>query len=115
MLPELLNQIPPDQDIGSVSADGRVTPVNATRRLRREMPMRVIPARKNARPWKPTSDRAIARNDAFNAQRYLGRTVWRRWSGYHRRSRVETKPLGIMLRITLPVSNVSARWTDLRI
>jgi hypothetical protein len=26
-----------------------------------------------------------------NAQRYLGRTLWRRWSGYHRRSRVETK------------------------
>ena len=34
---------------------------------------------------------AVARNDAVNAQRYLGRTLWRRWSGYHRRSRVETK------------------------
>ena len=34
---------------------------------------------------------AIARNDAVNAQRYLGRTLWRRWSGYHRRSRVDTK------------------------
>ena len=34
---------------------------------------------------------AITRNDAVNAQRYLGRTLWRRWSGYHRRSRVETK------------------------
>ena len=40
-----------------------------------------------------TSDGAIARNDAVNAQRYLGRTLWRRWSGYHRRSRVETNPL----------------------
>jgi hypothetical protein len=38
-----------------------------------------------------TSAGAIARNDAVKAQRYLGRTVWRRWSGYHRRSRVETK------------------------
>jgi hypothetical protein len=38
-----------------------------------------------------TSTKAIARNDAVNAQRYLGRTLWRRWSGYHRRSRVETK------------------------
>lgn len=26
-----------------------------------------------------------------NATRYLGRALWRRWSGYHRRSRVETK------------------------
>ncbi len=27
----------------------------------------------------------------MEASRYLGRTLWRRWSGYHRRSRVETK------------------------
>ena len=51
----------------------------------------VVPPRKNAKPWKPTSTGAIARNDAVNAQRYLGGTLWRRWSGYHRRSRVETK------------------------
>jgi len=64
----------------------------------------VIPPRKNAKPWKPTSAGAVARNEAINAQRYVGRTLWRRWSGYHRRIRVETNPLGIMLRITLPVS-----------
>jgi len=51
----------------------------------------VIPPRKNARPWKPSSAGAIARNEAVNASRYLGRAIWRRWSGYHRRSRVETK------------------------
>lgn len=51
----------------------------------------VIPPRKNAKPWKPTSAGAIARNEAVNASRYLGRAIWRRWSGYHRRSRVETK------------------------
>ena len=39
MLPELLNQILSDQDIGSVTADGRMTPVNATRRLPPETPM----------------------------------------------------------------------------
>gem|GEM_PF-5609776 len=53
MLPELLNQIPSDQDIGSVTAPsrqialqspagqwtGRMTPVNATRRSPNEMPM----------------------------------------------------------------------------
>jgi hypothetical protein len=41
----------------------------------------VIPPRKNAKPWRPTSAGAIARNDEVNAQRYLGRTLWRRWSG----------------------------------
>ena len=51
----------------------------------------MIPPRKNAKLWKPTSAGAIARNDAVNVQRYLGRTLWRSWSGYHRRSRVETK------------------------
>lgn len=91
MLPELLNQIPSDQDIGSVTADGAYD----TRKCHEAIAVRdahaVIPPRKNAKPWKPTNDGAIARNDAVNAQRYLGRTLWRRWSGYHRRSRVETK------------------------
>ena len=104
MLPELLNQIPPDQDIGSVTADGAYDTRKCHEAIAARDAHAVIPPRKNAKPWKPTSAGAIARNDAVNAQRYLGRTVWRHWSGYHRRSRVETKPLGIMLRITLPVS-----------
>ncbi|MFT5651965.1 MAG: hypothetical protein ACI9TZ_003462 [Yoonia sp.] len=91
ILPELLNQIPPDQDISSVTADGAYN----TRKCHDPIAARdahaVIPPRKNAKPWKPTSAGAIARNDAVSAQRYLGRTLWRHWSGYHRRSRVETK------------------------
>ena len=51
----------------------------------------VIPPRKNAKPWKADSAGAIARNDALRASSRFGRTIWRRWSGYHRRSRVETK------------------------
>ena len=31
------------------------------------------------------------RNEALRGSKYLGRALWRRWSGYHRRSRVETK------------------------
>ena len=53
----------------------------------------IIPPRKNARPWKPGTAGAIARNEALRASRRFGRTIWRRWSGYHRRSRVETNPL----------------------
>jgi len=91
MLPELLNQIPADQTIGSVTADGAYD----TRRCHDVIAARnahaVIPPRKNAKPWKPTSAGAIARNETVNASRYLGRAIWRRWSGYHRRSRVETK------------------------
>lgn len=91
MLPELLNQIPPDQGIGSVTADGAYDTRKCHEAIAAQNAHAVIPPRKTAKPWKPTSAGAIERTDAVNAQRYLGRTVWRRWSGYHRRSRVETK------------------------
>jgi hypothetical protein len=104
VLPELLNQIPADQDIGSVTADGAYDTRKCHEAIAARDAHAVIPPRKNAKPWKPTCTGAIARNDAVNAQRYLGRTLWRHWSGYHRRSRVETKPLGIMRRMTLTVS-----------
>ena len=91
MLPHLLGQIPHDQKIGSVTADGAYD----TRRCHNAIADRgapaVIPPRRNAQPWKPTTAGAIARNDALRASRYLGRALWRNWSGYHRRSRVETK------------------------
>jgi len=51
----------------------------------------VILPRKTTKPWKPTSAGAIARNEAVNASRHMGRALWRRLSGYHCRSRVETK------------------------
>jgi hypothetical protein len=64
----------------------------------------VIPPRKNAQPWKAVTAGAVVRNEALRASKYLGRAIWRNMSGYHRRSRVETNPLGIMLCITLPGS-----------
>ena len=91
MLPELLNQIPSDQDIGSVTADEAYDTRKCHEAIAARDAHAVVPPRKNAKPWKPTSAGEITRNDAVNAQRYLGRTLWRHWSGYHRRSRVETK------------------------
>ncbi|MBW3243757.1 IS5 family transposase [Epibacterium sp. DP7N7-1] len=91
MLPELMNQISPDQDIGSVTADGAYDTRKCHDAIAARNAHAVIPPRKNAKPWKPTSAGAIARNDAISASRYLGRTIWKRWSGYHRRSRVESK------------------------
>lgn len=91
MLPELLNQIPADQSIGSVTADGAYDTRKCHDAIAARKADAVIPPRKNAKPWKPSSAGAIARNEAINASRYLGRAIWRRWSGYHRRSRVETK------------------------
>jgi hypothetical protein len=91
MLPELLNQIPDDQDTGSVTADGAYDTRKCHDAIAARDAQAVIPPRRNAKPWKPTSAGAIARNEAVNASRYLGRALWRQWSGYHRQSRVETK------------------------
>ena len=91
MLPELLDQIPPEQDIDSVTADGAYDTRKCHDAIAARNAHAVIPPRKNAKPWKPSSAGAIARNEAVNASRYLGRAIWRRWTGYHRRSRVESK------------------------
>ncbi|MDU8914240.1 IS5 family transposase, partial [Aestuariicoccus sp. MJ-SS9] len=91
MLPELLNQIAPDHTIGSVTADGAYDTRKCHDAIAARGAHAVIPPRQNAKPWKPTTAGAIARNEAVNASRYLGKAIWRRWSGYHRRSRVESK------------------------
>lgn len=68
----------------------------------------MIPPRKNAKPWKAITAGAVARNEALRTSKYLGRALWRRWSGYHRRSRVETK----MHRVKLLCQRLMARDFD---
>jgi len=91
MLPHLINEIPRNKEIGSVTADGAYD----TRRCHYAVADRgaaaVISSRRNAPPSKPNTAGAIARNDPLRASKYLGRALWRNWGGYHRRSRVETK------------------------
>ena len=91
MLPGLLDQIPPDQNIASVTADGAYDTRKCHDAIAERGADAIIPPRRNAKPWKATTAGATARNEALRASRYLGRTIWRRWSGYHRRSRAETK------------------------
>lgn len=91
MLPELLGQIPDDVEIGSVSADGAYDTRKCHNAVADRGAHAVIPSRKNAKPWKRSTAGAIARNEALRASKYLRRSVWRKWSGYHRRSRAETK------------------------
>jgi hypothetical protein len=103
MLPELLDQIPAEQEIATVTADGAFD----TRKCHDAIAARgatafghalepvagppSLPPRKNAKPWKPDTAGAIARNEILRTSKRVGRTIWRRWSGYHRRSRAETK------------------------
>lgn len=91
MLPELLDQIPADQLIGKVTVGGASDTRGCLAAIAARSACAVIPARKNARPWLENTPGAQARNETVRATRRLGRTIWRRWSGYHRRSLIETK------------------------
>ena len=46
---------------------------------------------KNASHWKKSSPGWAHRNEAIAACKRLGRSIWKKWSGYHRRSLVQTK------------------------
>ena len=91
MLPELLDQIPPEQEIASVTADGAFDTRKCHDAIAARGAAAIIPPRKNAKPWKPDTAGAIARNEILRTSKRVGRAIWRRWSGYHRRSRAETK------------------------
>ena len=91
MLPELLEQIASDQPIGKVSADGAYVTRAWHEAIAGRGAIAVIPTRRNGRPWQKDTPGAQARNDILRTTCRLGRTIWRRWSGYHQRSLVETK------------------------
>ncbi|MDI9812549.1 IS5/IS1182 family transposase, partial [Acinetobacter baumannii] len=46
---------------------------------------------KNAKPWKDKKMSSLERNELLRTVKRLGRTIWKKWSGYHRRSLVEAK------------------------
>lgn len=91
ILPDLLGQIGPDQEIGCVTADGAYDTRKCYDAIIARNAHPVIPPRKNAKPWKPDTPGARERNEAIRSSKYLGRALWRHLTGYHRRSRVETK------------------------
>ena len=80
MLPGLLDQIPPDDQIGTVTGDGAFD----TRRCHTAILDRggtaVIPIRKNGRLWKEDCPAARARNDIPRASKRFGRANWKHWS-----------------------------------
>ncbi len=102
-LPDLLDQIPPDERIGTVTGDG----ASDTRRCHTALVDRggtaVIPIRRNGRLWKedcpaalaivlgPMADIVSPRNDILRASKRFGRANWKHWSGYHVRSRIEAR------------------------
>lgn len=91
VLPDLLEQVPADEQIGTVTGDGAFD----TRRCHVAILDRggtaVIPIRRNGRLWKEDCPAAMARNDIHRATKRFGRAHWKTWSGYHIRSRIEAR------------------------
>ena len=82
VLPDLLGQIPADERIGSVTADGAYDTRKCHDAIADRGAQAVIPPRKNAKPWKTITAGAVARNEALRAAKYLGRALWRPLSGH---------------------------------
>lgn len=71
MLPELLSQIPPDEEIASVTADGAYDTRKCHDAIAELGAYAVIPPRKNAKPWKTETAGAVACNEALRATKHL--------------------------------------------
>lgn len=95
VLPDLLDQIPPDHEIGTVTGDGAFDTRRCHAAIHARGAAAVIPIRKNGRFWKEDCPAARARNDILRTTRRVGRAIWKRWSGYHVRSRVEARMRGL--------------------
>ena len=91
MLPELLSQIPPTEKLVTVTTDGAYDTRLCHAAIAERGAAAIIPPRRNGQFWKGNSQGNQARNEALRAVRYLGRALWKKWTGYHRRSLVETK------------------------
>jgi len=91
MLPELLGQIPQEEPLLSVSGDGAYDTKACHEVIAQRQAAAIIPTRRNAKPWKDNRPGALTRNEILRTTRHLGRAIWKKWSGYHRRSLVETK------------------------
>lgn len=97
MLPELLNQIPPHEQISSVTADGAYDTRKCHEAISKRGACLVIPPKRTRASGSRRAKGAETRNEAPRACKRFGRRVWRKWSGYQRRSRVETKMNGLKL------------------
>ena len=90
-LPDLLAQIPEDEKILSVGGDGAYDTRKCHAAIAERGAAAIIPVRRNGQPWTTAGPGVEARNETLRATKRLGRTIWKKWSGYHQRSLVETK------------------------
>ena len=90
VLGDLLDQIPQDERVDSVYTDGAYDTKQCRQVIADRQAHAVIPPRK-MRSHGKIKDGSLERNELLRTVKRLGRTIWKKWSGYHRRSLVETK------------------------
>lgn len=89
VIPDLLEQLLESENLEIVTGDGAYDTQQVYEAVIRHGATSVIPPRKNARMRKGSA--FVHRNAAIAACKRLGRGISKAWSGYHRRSLVETK------------------------
>ena len=92
ILPDLLAQVPEAERIADICGDGAYDTRTAYAAAAARKAALLVPPRRNGRPWKTPTMEAGERNETLplRAIKHLGRRLWKRWSGYHRRSLAET-------------------------
>ena len=90
VLPDLLAQVPEREPIADVGGDGAYDTRSAYEAAAARNAALLVPPRRNGKPWKTCTAGAGERNETLRAIKHPGRRLWKRWSGYHRASLVET-------------------------
>jgi hypothetical protein len=90
ILPDLLAQVPEAEQIADIGGDGAYDTRTAYAAAATRNAALLVPPRRNGRPWQRPTTGAGKRNETLHAIKHLGRRLWKRWSGYHRRSLAET-------------------------
>lgn len=90
VLPDLLEQV--EEVIRQVSGDGGYDRRNCYDAIEDRQARATIPPQRNAKIWQHGNTKAprLARDENLRRIRQSGRAVWKRESGYHRRSLAET-------------------------
>lgn len=85
------DQISPEEQIGTAIGDGAFGIRRWHTAILERGGTAVILLRKCGRRWKEDCPADGARSETLRAPQRLGRTIWKRWSGYHLRSWIEAK------------------------
>ena len=75
----------------------------------------MIPPRK-IKSWKDQQARSIERNELLKTVKWLGKSLWKKWSGYHRRSLVDIKIHYIkLLGVKLTARSFSSQMKEIHV